>query len=512
MADYAALDAHSRNCADCRRQREEGGSRSRPGTAHGKQSLQEQRRSCHGELPSRPLVRRSNSTLSCSSEGNARRDEGDPASYLTPTQRRNQEVKRLRTELGRAGQRLEERDKEVARLRRELMALREGAVPDNDSGTNCEEEDGEGERVEFEFVESALREEEETRQRLEEENRELQLELQRVKEQLEESERRREEEVKKVRREQEEGELEGRRERSQREAELVRELGESSLRCARQQEVIEKATKKEEEGKKEREGKEVEMQKLREKIVKLQIDHNSESERIDVEATKDNESELQKLQDEVAKLQNERSMLVTEGRKQEEVRIQEVNKLGEEVKRLKEEVLRLKAGSDKKKDEDKKIKQEDQDGVRGDQRTEQTKYFLANHSKSTSTEESTYLRGERRSETKENSSQTASTELKAFNSCQEKTLEEGVDGRRSSKGSEGKLEDVSLADEVRTDEKVHFTYQFLRRSIFYFLTDKENSGYHLRCMERLLEFTEGERAAIESSRGAKTPSVRKQRY
>ena len=67
-------------------------------------------------------------------------------------------------------------------------------------------------------------------------------------------------------------------------------------------------------------------------------------------------------------------------------------------------------------------------------------------------------------------------------------------------------------DEVRTDERVHFTYQFLRRSIFYFLTDKENSGYHLRCMERLLEFTEGERAAIETSRGAKTPSVRKQRY
>ena len=65
--------------------------------------------------------------------------------------------------------------------------------------------------------------------------------------QLDESERRREEEVKKVKREQEEGELEGRRERSQREAELVRELGESSLRCARQQETIEKATKKEEE-------------------------------------------------------------------------------------------------------------------------------------------------------------------------------------------------------------------------------------------------------------------------
>merc|ERR1712037_188833 len=161
-----------------------------------------------------------------------------------------------------------------------------------------------------------------------------------------------------------------------------------------------------------------------------------------------------------------------------------------------------------KKEEEKMVKQAD---VRGDQRTERTKDFLANHSKSTSTDETTYLRGERRNATKEDSSQTPSTDLNTFTSCQEKTLEE-TDGRRSSKGSEGKLEDVSLADEVRTDERVHFTFQFLRRSIFYFLTDKENSGYHLRCMERLLEFTEGERAAIETSRGAKTPSVRKQRY
>ena len=509
MADYAALDAHSRNCADCRRQREEGGSR-RPSTAHGKQSLQEQRRSCHGELPSRPLVRRSNSTLSCSSEGNPRREEGDPSSYLTPTQRKNQEVKRLRTELSRTSQRLEERDKEVTRLRRELMALREGGVPDNDSG-NCEEEDGEGERVEFEFVESALREEEETRQRLEEENRELLLELHRVKEQLEESEKKREEEVKKVRREQEEGELEGRRERSQREAELVRELGESSLRCARQQEAIEKATKKEEEAKKEREEKEVEMQRLREKIVKLQVDHNSGSDSVDIEAMRETEDELQRLQQEVSKHQEEKRSLEIKARKQEETKIQEVNKLEEEVKRLKEEVVKLKAGRDEKEEKEKKGKHADRDDVRGDQRTERTKDFLANHSKSTSTEETTYLSGSRKNETKENSSQTASIDVKQYNPCQDKTLEE-VDGRRSSKGSESKLEDVSLADEVKTDERVHFTFQFLRRSIYYFLTDKENSGYHLRCMERLLEFTEGERAAIETSRGAKTPSVRKQRY
>ena len=519
MADYAALDAHSRNCADCRRQREEGGSRRTSSSGagggaahshHGKQSLQEQRRSCHGELPSRPLVRRSNSSLSCSSEGNSRREEvGDPANYLTPTQRRNQEVKRLRSELGRAGHRLEERDKEVARLRRELMALREGAVQDNDSG-NCEEEEVEGERVEFEFVETALREEEENRQRLEEENKELRLELQRVKEQLEESERRREEEVRKVKKEQEEEELEGRRERSQREAELVRELGESSLRCARQQETIEKATKKEEETKKEREENEVEMQMLREKIVKLQIDRNAESDRCDTEGVKDKDSEVKRLREEVTKLEDEKSSLRVEAKKKEETRLQEIDVLGREVRRLQEEVVRLKAEGDQKKEEE--TKEKDIVGAKGDQRTEQTKDFLAHHSKSTSTDGVIkYLRGGALNETKETSSQTASSELNPLNSCQEIPSEE-VDGRRSSKGSEGRLEDVSLADEVRTDEKVHFTFQFLRRSIFYFLTDKENSGYHLRCMERLLEFTEGERRAIETSRGTKTPSVRKQRY
>ena len=173
--------------------------------------------------------------------------------------------------------------------------------------------------------------------------------------------------------------------------------------------------------------------------------------------------------------------------------------------------MKLKAGRDEKEEKEKKGKHADRDDVRGDQRTERTKDFLANHSKSTSTEETTYLSGSRKNETKENSSQTASIDVKQYNPCQDKTLEE-VDGRRSSKGSESKLEDVSLADEVKTDERVHFTFQFLRRSIYYFLTDKENSGYHLRCMERLLEFTEGERRAIETSRGTKTPSVRKQRY
>merc|ERR1712130_1051707 len=233
-----------------------------------------------------------------------------------------------------------------------------------------------------------------------------------------------------------------------------------------------------------------EMQRLREKTVKLQIDQNNRKpDRIDGEdgeSAKDNESELQRLKDKIAKLESEKKNLEKERKKQEKSRIEEVGKLGEDVKRLNEEVVMLKA--DEKKEEEKNENQAD------DQRTEQTKDFVANHSKSTSTDETTYLREERRNQTREHSSQT--TDLNTFTSCQGKILEEETDGRRSSKGSEGKLEDVSLADEVRTDEKVHFTFQFLRRSIYYFLTDKENSGYHLRCMERLLEFTDGERVPL----------------
>ena len=44
---------------------------------------------------------------------------------------------------------------------------------------------------------------------------------------------------------------------------------------------------------------------------------------------------------------------------------------------------------------------------------------------------------------------------------------------------------------------VTVTYQFLRRSIYYFLTDKENKDYHLRSIERLLQFSDGEMMIID---------------
>merc|ERR1711974_518727 len=88
-------------------------------------------------------------------------------------------------------------------------------------------------------------------------------------------------------------------------------------------------------------------------------------------------------------LQNERRTLETKAKKQEETWIEEVDKLGKEVKRLKEEVVRLKVGCDENKEEKKKEKEAD---IRGDQRRERTKDFLANHTKSTSTDKNTYLR------------------------------------------------------------------------------------------------------------------------
>ena len=63
-----------------------------------------------------------------------------------------------------------------------------------------------------------------------------------------------------------------------------------------------------------------------------------------------------------------------------------------------------------------------------------------------------------------------------------------------------RLEDVSLVDEARPDERMAVTYQFLRRSVFYFLTDKTNSAYHLRTIQRLLDFSDKEREAIDGRR------------
>ena len=144
------------------------------------------------------------------------------------------------------------------------------------------------------------------------------------------------------------------------------------------------------------------MQRLREKIVKLQIDRNAESDRCDTEGVKDKDSEVKRFREEVTKLEDEKSSLRVEAKKKEETRLQEIDVLGREVRRLQEEVVRLKAEGDQKKEEE--TKEKDIVGAKGDQRTEQTKDFPAHHSKSTSTDGVIkYLRGGALNETKETS-------------------------------------------------------------------------------------------------------------
>ena len=59
------------------------------------------------------------------------------------------------------------------------------------------------------------------------------------------------------------------------------------------------------------------------------------------------------------------------------------------------------------------------------------------------------------------------------------------------------LADDPTAAVERQQQSIAMTYQFLRRSIYYLLTDKDNRDYHLKSIQRLLNFTEGEREIID---------------
>ncbi|XP_043864997.1 early endosome antigen 1 isoform X6 [Drosophila mojavensis] len=62
------------------------------------------------------------------------------------------------------------------------------------------------------------------------------------------------------------------------------------------------------------------------------------------------------------------------------------------------------------------------------------------------------------------------------------------------------------AQKNRTRVDPEVTLQFLKSAIFYFLTDKENSQGHLQAIESILEFTEEEKAKINQAR---SPKIRK---
>ena len=140
MTSYSALDSHSRNCSACRRQRQEITRKSSlqrvatavDASAKKKTSLPELP-PCSEHPPScqqnvRVGLRRSKSTLSTCSEDLLSGQDGDDSSavvataaYLTPTQRRAQEMRRVKLQLSRAMEQLEFKDHELELFRRELV-------------------------------------------------------------------------------------------------------------------------------------------------------------------------------------------------------------------------------------------------------------------------------------------------------------------------------------------------------------------------------------------------------
>ena len=365
-------------------------------------------------------LRRSNSWLSSSSSasmGTNLRDqlgEEDPAAYLTPTQRKNQEIRRLRVELEKAKSQLISRDKEIVTLKKQVAALKEsqkqsslGEPGQADSATesladsgNCEEIDGDskwgapGERhreeedvpetdnIDFELMESTLREEEEYRQKLEDDNQGLKVNVRDLKMEVQRLKDIHFEEVERLRKSQDNNISVAKKEIHQKVEELIIELAESSMRCARQQDTIEQR--------------------------QMKID----------ELLK----EINNNKDDISKLQG----LIT------------------------------------------KIKAKD------DQRTDycKSKEYLKSYVETVSSQ-----------------CQVEPCKSVAMTQTDEQHI------ANSSHALETNVELKTISKTI-CDNQIHFTYQFLRRSIYYYITDKENRAYHLKSIQRLLEFSDAELSTI----------------
>ena len=386
---YSTLDAHSRNCSACIKQRE-----SCSGHHHErkKTSLQAERRKSSSQL------RRSSSCLSSSSmTSSLREDVGEGSTYLTPTQRKNMEIKNLKLELERAKSSLDEKDREILILRKEVAALKEAQSLANsqlqescsswpaetdsvgDSG-NCEElveteeslnnnQEGENlnnniENFDFELMESALKEEEEHRHQLEADNQELSSRVRELEQEVLTLTETHDKEMENTRKYHDEDVILAKKESSEKVEELIIELAGSSMRCARQQDVIEQ--------------KQLRIDELMQEL--------AASKQREETNTKDPAPHLQYLKAE-----------------------------------------------------------------QGVNISSQTEHHASLLEAGTQTE----------------------TGL---------SVEDGLEQRPSQAQSE----------ESSCDNKIQYTYQFLRRSVYYYITDKENRAYHLRSIQRLLEFSDAE--------------------
>ena len=320
-------------------------------------------------------------------------------------------------------------------LKKEIAALKESQNPSNlndswiaetesaaDSG-NCEEiQTWEGEEqdqitnqpshakidnIDFELMESALREEEEYRHKLEEDNQELHDKISELKIEMVKLKDNHEEQLSKMKTSHSEDVIDARKESNQKLEELIIELAESSMRCARQQDTIEQR--------------------------QLRIDEllNEISENKVVIATLENNVKDNNTKD----------------------------------------------NSDYSNEEN------------------EAKYLNVNQifcQEACQTE----------SDTKDNTTQTENIPIKTVTDVHHEQLSRAQEPLNYGGDFEGA--EAHKKSESTCDNKIHYTYQFLRRSIYYYITDKDNRAYHLKSIQRLLEFSDAE---LNNVKYSQQPSV-----
>ena len=440
MSKYSDLDSHSRNCSSCIRQRDS--------TAGKKYSAP-----CRKLTESGTKLRRSVSSLS--SADIAKEDNQESTTYQTPTQRKNNEIKRLKAELNKASDLIQAKDREIICLRNELVKYKGGVSPDNceatsipDSG-NCEDPDSEQEpetrsvlqNIDFELMETTLQEEEETRQQLTVENHRLTVENERLRleqkqfgEQLIQLAASHEDQVLNLK---ESFEVERDRMKAKhntRVGEILEELADSSLRYSKQQESIDNK-----QGKIEDQSRRIE--ELNSQLCQLKTDSAAMNKyQTNLEQT------ISNLKQDLSG-QNNSSEACSPG---------EMAKLEAQLESSNLIITTLQSQINKRISD-----------------SSETKYLT-------------------RPDLEDRSVQTVAPLL--------------LDKVNQADFWQEYLADNRGARTVPSDAKgsdIAVTYEFLRRSIYYFLTDKENKAYHLKCIERLLQFTEGEKQIIDQHKPLK---------
>ena len=537
MSTYANLDAHSRNCSSCIRQRDTTST-----TSAKKYSLP-----CRNQPESTAKIRRSTSSLSYADIDYCKENSFEGSTYLTPTQRKNSEIKKLRAELAKAKATIHSRDGEIISLRDELVKLKGDLLsPDSceansipDSG-NCDEdlEQDHEQNIDFELMESTLREEEETRHQLSSHNQELQFQLETLGQELEDLKvaHRKLKDVKGNRvnvgyLQVNHDELEDLKVNQQELKDLKSNHEESTLReeearlqlashnqelqfqletLGQELEHLKVAYRKLEDLK----GNQVklenhpvgheEMEDLKfnheEQIHTLQQTFNQQLEKVKFENNRKFEEVLTELSESSLRFSRQQKSLET---KQE--RVEEQSRL---VSDLRSQVVDLKGQVDAaerlKQLQDKLINDME---LKINMKINSESSAISSNNEIITLQKQLYSSYEQVSKLKSELLNLSSTNklsereyLKPNNLLD--TPAQTISVMTVDKVNQTELEAVEAVlprQEQGQDQQlsVAVTYQFLRRSIYYFLTDKDNKEYHLNSIQRLLHFSAGERQIID---------------